>query len=123
MKKHQLFRNKSYAQVKIHDNLIVIGQVKDSTVKKISCTYGDIFDVPVEALTFERELLFDYGHSTAVYSIDEPFYHDLMNGSRELQNVIFLSEEGDVIIRVADLDVVHDNSLKVELRKERSRLK
>jgi hypothetical protein len=124
MKKHQLFRNKSYAQVKIHSNLSIVGQVKDSTVKKVSASYGDVFDIPVETLTFEKEILFNYGHTTAVYDVTEDFFQlHIMNRSKELQHTIFFSEEGDVILRCSDLDVVDDESLKVELRKERSRLK
>jgi len=121
MKKHQLFRNKSYIQLRISENLIITGQVLDSTVEKKALGYNDIFEVPQESILIDSTLLINYGYGQLhLYEVDELLYEELVSTNKSLKHSLFRAEDGNIRVRVCDLEPVVEEGMKAEFRKRRS---
>lgn len=123
MKKHQLFKNRSYVQIKISDHLIVIGQVIDSTIVKPHVSNKDPFGVPYETILIDSFVMFDYGHGYKqlyAYYLDFMLFAEIIDTNKILKNVLFRSKDGEIRVKVEDLSPVSKEEYKVEYRRRRS---
>lgn len=117
MKKHQLFRNKSYVTIKPNKHLTIVGQVFDSTIITVEPKESDVFSVPIEAITLNDIILVIYEQFVHIYTVD----NYIMDAIKEFDHIFTLKDK-KIIVNVDKLEICTDEERKVILRKARSRI-
>lgn len=108
--KHQIFRNNVYVEVDTGKNhLILVGQVKDSTISLNRIPYEQLFNIPQESVELHPRILVIYEdpETKPCFIDDIVFIEDMINGLAGLDGLTV--KKGKLYASVLDMSIPDEN--------------